>query len=285
MIAIDWSRMARPQEDGYDTEVVLHLATTTPSLLRSKPYQRQPVGDAPTLFDGRVAIRNRPTGGLPRPRYIPADPAHAHLSEAERLLGVWPAVANQFPALIDTLQPWIDTSASHDDWLRLPGSSSHSNEAEFGVIMATVDSPIALAQAMVHEMAHHKLRAMGVSLLQAIRLVTNNPEDLYQSPIITHKRRPMTAVLHAQYSFIHVTALDVAIFQDPAMSEHDRRLALYLLARNVPRMEAGYAEIDAHIRTNADGAQFIDAFKSWSRQVLDTGQSVLDANGYGAPSL
>ena len=283
--AIDWGRMAAPQADGYDTEVTLRFATTSSSPLRPEPYRRRPVDGAPALFGGRVAVRNRPSGGLTPPRYAPASPTHPNLAAAEKLLEAWPDIAVQFPQLIDTIQPWTDTTMTPEYWLSVPGSSSHSLEDEFGIIMATVDSPIGLAQALVHEMAHHKLRALGVSLLQASRLVTNNPEDLFVSPIIVNRRRPMTAVLHAQYSFIHVTALDVALYDAPDAPEDQKRHAIYLLARNVPRMEAGFEEIEAHVETDAEGAAFVAAFMSWSLAVLTRGREIMDANGYGIPAL
>jgi HEXXH motif-containing protein len=285
MTDIDWTRMAVPQADGYDTAAVLRLATTGPSLLRPEPYSRRPTDGAPTIFDGRVAVRNRSSGGLQPPRYAPADPAHPHLAQAASLLTTWPEMAAQFPELVDTIQPWTDTSAKPDQWLATPGSSSHSEEPEFGVIMVTVDSPIALAQAMVHEMAHHKLRAMGVSLLQASRIVMNDPSELYRSPIITNRLRPMTAVLHAQYAFMHVTALDITIHEHRTTDDHTRDLAAYLLARNVPRMEAGYDEITANIRTDGDGNDFMASFMDWSRAVLSEGREILDGCGLGMPTL
>ena len=285
MDEIDWSRMAVPQDDGYDTDVLLHMATTGPSLLRPQRYRRRPVGEDPSLFDGQVAVRNPPTGGLTEPKYAPASPSHPHLKQAEALLKTWPAVARQFARLVDTVQPWTDTSASPEYWLMVPGSSSHSEEAEFGTIMVTIGSPIALAQAMVHEMAHHKLRALGISLLKASHLVINDPTQLHRSPIITNKRRPMTAVLHAQYSFIHVTALEIAIYEHDETSDEEKDRAIHLLARNVPRMEAGQEEIEAHIRTDADGAMFVGAFMTWSGHVLAKGRAILDAHGYGIPPL
>ncbi|MGJ5175406.1 aKG-HExxH-type peptide beta-hydroxylase [Bradyrhizobium oligotrophicum] len=282
---IDWRRIAAPQADGYDTDIVVALASSGPSLLRPMPWQRRAPDGAPTLFGGRVAIRNRAEPGLAPPRYAPAAPDHPHLAIAEALLDAWPEAAAQVPRLLDTIEVYTDTSMPPDIWLRVPGSSSHSLEAEFGTIMVTIDSPIALAQAIVHEMAHHKLRALGVSLEQAQRLITNDPAALYRSPIITTRRRPMTAVLHAQYSFIHVTALDVAIHDATATPADQKRLALFLLARNVPRMEAGFEEIRAHVQTDANGAVFIDAFMTWSSQVLTRARAILEVNGFGTPAL
>jgi hypothetical protein len=275
MADIDWARMASPQADGYDTIVALRLASTTTSQLRPTTYRRAAAGGAPTLFNGRVAIRNRDAGGLPAPRFVIAPTNHPNLRAAEQLLLTWPEIAFQFPYLIDTIQPWIDTSRSAQEWREEPGSSSHSEDAEFGTIMVTVDSAIALAQAMVHEMAHHKLRALGVSFLEASQLITNSPNELYVSPIRTDCRRPMMAVLHAQYSFIHVTALDVAIHCASAPQSETRRLAEVLLARYLPRMIMGYNEIQKYARTDAAGDIFLGAFMAWSRSVIARGHDIL----------
>jgi len=90
----------------------------------------------------------------------------------------------------------------------------------------------------------------------------------------------MTAVLHAQYSFIHVTALDLHMLA-AAEGERERQFILMLLARNVPRMQAGYQEVARHIRTDEPGRLFVEAFMDWSRGVLQRGQAELDRNGYG----
>jgi HEXXH motif-containing protein len=161
------------------------------------------------------------------------------------------------------------------------GSSSHSFEFEFGSIHATVDHPLGFAQALIHEMAHQKLRALGVSFESAHRIIVNDPKQLFESPIRKDQLRPMTAVFHAQYSFIHVTALDLAMLGEAA-SERERQSILMLLARNVPRMQAGYEEIEKHVRLDDAGEVFVGAFMSWSRQLLQQGQDVLDAAGYGS---
>jgi hypothetical protein len=54
---VDWSRMAEPQNDGYDTEMTLRLAEHGVTPLRTEPYRRRPVDGAATLCAGAVAIR------------------------------------------------------------------------------------------------------------------------------------------------------------------------------------------------------------------------------------
>jgi len=276
----DWARMAAPQADGYDTDMILRLATTGVSPLRATPYARRPPCGAVTFCDGAVAVRKAPPKGLTSPGIGPADPAHPNLPRAADILARWPEVYDQFKKLIDTVFPYSDRIQARLGPMAC-GSSSHSYEQDFGSVFATVDDPFGLAQALVHEMAHQKLRAMGISIEAADRLIANPPEQRFVSPIRKDKTRPMTAVFHAQYSFIHVTALDLYMLSK-AEDASERTRILMLLARNVPRMKSGHEEIVTHIKTDDAGSIFIRYFLAWSWDVIQEGQRALDSHGYGA---
>jgi HEXXH motif-containing protein len=276
---VDWARMAVPQSDGYDTDTIFRLATTGVSPLRHTPYARRETGGAVTFCDGAVAVRKAPPQGLKSQGVVPADPAHPNLPRAAAILARWPEVYEQFKRLIDTIFPYSDRIQARLGAMAC-GSSSHSYEQDFGSVFATVDDPFGLAQALAHEMAHQKLRAMGVSLEAADRLITNPPEQRFVSPIRKDKTRPMTAVFHAQYSFIHVTALDLHMLSKTEDASERTRI-LMLLARNVPRMKSGHDEIAAHIQTDDAGTIFVRTFLAWSSAVIEDGQKTLDSNGYG----
>lgn len=272
--------MASPQTDQYDSRMVLYLAETGTSPLRDKPYKRLPVASPFTLCDGAVAVCPAPAGGLPEIRYDPASPDHPNLALAAEYLRRWPEGYLQFQMLIDTIYPYADRNLRNVSSQECLGSSSHSYEQDFGKILVSVDSALGLAQAFVHEMAHHKLRAMGISLEQADRLITNPPEPLFASPVRQDCQRPMTAVFHAQYSFIHVTALDLYMLRgerDP----QTRQFILMLLKRNTIRMQAGYGTIEDNVQTDAAGSSFVAAFMEWSLDILNEAESVLDSTGYG----
>lgn len=272
--ALDWTRMARPQADGYDTEIVLRLRQQTRPPGDAKRSGPRPAGKTHTLFGGRVAVVNRSWGGLAGKNYVPAPCDHPNLGKAAGYLQAWPEISRQFPQIVDTIQPWIDTSRTPREWLRRPGSSSHSLEEESGTIMVTVDNAIGLANALVHEMAHHKLRALGVSLLTASRLITNDPRESYFSPI-KDRPRPMTAVIHAQYSFIHVLSLECALQLGEQLTPDEKRSAIPRLAWHLEKMQQGYHQIDRHVRTDSDGADFMCGFQAWSREVLACAESIL----------
>ena len=281
---IDWARMAAPQTDQYDTGVVLELAATTTSPLRKDPWVPQPVDGHPTVFDGRVALRESEQFVMTAPEFPTAPFDNPNIPAAERLLKRWPEAHEQFATLMDSIDPHTDVSIPTDRGASSLGSSSHSLEEQFGAIIVTIDNVYGLAQALVHEMSHQKLRAMGVSLEAADRLVTNDPQQLYPSPIKIGMNRPMTAVLHAEYSFIHVTALDLKML-DGETDEFALECLTMLLARNVRRMEMGFPVIDKNVETDEEGQEFVRAFLSWAADVIDGGNRRLDLAGYGQPDL
>ena len=277
---VDWARMAEPQDDGYDTDVTLRLAENGVTPLRPLPYRRRSTDGEATFCDGAVAVRQAPVLGLMTDTLLPARVDHPNIAIGGALLSRWPNAYAQFSRLIDTVYPYTDPEQARMGDQAL-GSSSHSYEEDFGSVHATVDNALGFAQALIHEMAHQKLRALGVSFETAERLITNDPSEEFESPIRKDRTRPMSAVVHAQYSFIHVTALDLHMLAK-ANGQREREFILMLLARNVPRMQLGYEEVVTHVKTDEAGRHFIEAFMNWSRDVLQRGQAELDANGYGA---
>ncbi|MCK1280172.1 HEXXH motif domain-containing protein [Bradyrhizobium sp. 61] len=270
--SIDWERTARPQADGYDTAVALGLIDTEPTPWRPLPPQRPPVNGAPAIAEGRVVLRTEDPL-LPAPRFVPDALAIPALEQALHYVRRWPLAAKQWPDIVHTIQCYHDTEQPTEGPGRL-GSASHSVDARFGVIGLTVNCPLATAQAIVHEMAHHKLRAFGVANENAIRIISNPQDELYPSPIVVDRPRPMTAVLHAQYSFIHVTQLDVHMLEqedDPQVRSDIRAL----LARNASRMEQGFETLRQHARTDAAGRAFLGAFFAWCSDVLASSRTML----------
>ncbi|MFZ2031037.1 MAG: HEXXH motif-containing putative peptide modification protein [Vitreimonas sp.] len=275
---IDWTRLAEPQEDEYDSHIILQLASTTTSPGRPHPYRRHLAGDAPTVFDGNVAIRHvydvLPEYAPVRARWPDAPTDHPNIALAAEYIRLWPAAFKQCGRLLEAIHPALDPQFSFDPKEIHGGSSSNSSEALFGTLWATIHCPVGFAQAIVHEMAHQKLRALGVSLETATSIVGNDPNDLYVSPVIKHRLRPMPAVLHAQYSFIHVTALDILVFK----AERDPRRQDVLggvLAKNLVRIEEGYETLGKHFKPIGDGWAFMAGLSDWTERTIAAGRSAL----------
>ena len=125
-----------------------------------------------------------------------------------------------------------------------------------------------------------KLRSLDVAASEATRLIVNDSSEEFESPVRKDCLLPMTAVFHTQYSFMHVTALDLYMLARTER-EWERQCILMLLARNIPRMQAGCEVISSHLKTSAAGEPFLEAFMNWSRGILQSSQAELNANGYG----
>jgi hypothetical protein len=270
---IDWARIAEPQQDQYDTDVILTLAMTTTSLERPAPYVRTPIGDAPTVFDGSVAVRyvyhNWEESDFLATHYLDAPLNHSNLKAAAELVRTWPVAFEQCKRVLDSIHPAIDPRIPFIGAEIYRGSACHSYGRLFGTMWTTIHCPYGTAEAIVHEMAHQKLRALGLSFEHATCIVANDPSERYESPIVKDRLRPMTAVVHAEYSYVHVTNLDIRMIA--AEGEEARRAALLpVLTRNVARIQEGYDTIQKHFRPGLHGAEFMSSFSDWTRRTIQT---------------
>lgn len=279
---IDWTRLAEPQADEYDIDVILWLASTTTSAGRPYPYARTLPDDSPRAFDGQVAIRHvyrsSPEFEPISKRYPDGPVDHPNIRKAAEYVRTWPLAFSQCQRLLEAIHPATDPEISLESDEIYRGSACHSLESLFGTIWATIYCPIGLAEAIVHEMAHQKLRALGVSFESATAVTGNVPSELYESPIIKDRLRPMTAVLHAEYSYVHVTALDVHMLQaerDPA-----RRAVLWtVLERNLSRIEEGYGTIQRHFKPGDHGREFMEGLFNWIEKSVGMAKDALGRSG------
>lgn len=277
--AVEWSRMAEPQEGGYDTKVALTLAASAPSRLRFGPYVRRLAGDAPTICEGQVAVRHLEQAEMSPPAFTPAPPDHPNLLKAVEYLRRWPAAYEQFKALIDTVHPCLDARIKPEHRELSVGSSSHSHEQWLGVLCVTVDHPFGCAQGLIRETARQKLRALGVWTERAWRFISNDPSALYPSPIYPGQSWPMTAALHAAYSLTCVAELDMRVLESETGLEA-RDQILQLLMRNAVRMEACCDSLARYVETDAVGDIFMKAFLDWAGRATVRAYALLDENGY-----
>ena len=265
---VSWDRLAEPQEDQYDSQVVLEFA-------RRRGYVRSEPGVHPTFFDGKIAIRNDcPHLG---PDCVLTGADHPNISRACDLVRSWPAVFTQLQLLIESVNVFLHTGSPYnDDGI---GSSSGSGGSEFGMVSSTVNSAVGFAGSLVHEMAHHKLRALGVQFETADRLIRNPPEQKFRSPVRYDCLRPMAAVLQGQYAFTYSAALCLAIVRPRTNPGRDRRIAEEALAVKLPKLVFGLEVLNRRAEVDAEGAAFLEGLFSWSYRLFDDGFSVLKEMG------
>ena len=258
---ISWNRVAEPQVDQYDTQICTELA-------RQSGYSRQDTGTDPSFFDGKVAIRS--DARCPFPPYCRRAPHdHPNVELAGNLVRHWPTVFIQFQQLIESVDIFLDTSG--DDNI-----SYRSYGGDYGKIGATINNHIAFAEALVHEMAHHKLRALGIGLEHAERLIKCDSNQKYQSPIRYDSLRPISAVLHAQYSFTYVAGMYTKIVMGDNVGNLDRQAAAKVLARDLSKLEFGFNLIKEHAVFDNAGIEFWDGYCQWFKRVLEDGYRILD---------
>jgi hypothetical protein len=261
-VPVDWSRLAEPQPDQYDSDVTLAFA-------RRRGYTRPAVSRAARLFDGAVTLS--PSDVFPPP-CLPASFDHPGVRRGVDALRLWPVGFRQVQLLVDSISAFVDVTAPDD---RVVGCTSGPGPTGFGSVAATVNHHVGFAEAIVHEMAHHKLRALGVEVEAAERLITNAPEQLFKSPVRYDCLRPMSAVLHAQYSYTYVAALDVAIVQAARKPERDHHVAQDALAVILPKLEFGLRVLQVHAETDGPGADFLAGLYAWTSRVLAGGHEIL----------
>ena len=259
---VAWARVAEPQEDGYDTRVAHALAK------RELGWRAPALPAPPHAFDGRVALRpwrpDIPVNPLLRPGAL----EHANLRRAEACVkAVWPAVHQQFAELVAELAPMELNEPASD--AHMGSYSGHSPAPPFAIYTTCFDA-FGTAESLVHELAHVKLRCLGVQVESSSRLIMNPPSELYRSPLRSY-RRPMTAVVHAFYSWLHITELEVR------WADVEPPRALMRLARNCVWIQAMAQEIQAHARTDEAGRHFLPPLFAWAERLWTRGRTLLKA--------
>lgn len=248
MPEIDWSRMARPQEDGYDSDIALFLGGP-----------REAVSADQYIF-GSVAV-------TPPPREMAPDItgallSHPNIKAAEALINKWPAGAKSFQRLMRQFHP-LEQPEQCGGW----GSVCGSDESLPGTMYATIYSVEGLAEAFMHEMGHTKLRYLGVMLEHADRLITNGPDEVFVSPLRKDKLRPMSAVVHATYSYTYVTVLDLVIEAPQAIVRVNR-----------DRIAEGRDTIKQNLKTDDEGKRFFYGYFEWLDEVIAECESYLSSS-------
>lgn len=264
-IEIDWTRIAEPQTDAYDVEATLAIAGGSVPRFESDVM----------LCDGLIAVLPKPT---PCAAWLSnAHPTHANIARAEALVRRYPAGYTCLGGLISVFYPLEDESRLDHSGGGAYGSTCGSDEQEPHSLYATVYSDLGLAEALVHELGHQKLRRLGIRLESHDRLIGNEPQELYESPVRKDKPRPMSAVVHGQYSYSYVLALDVACYQQE-QDEAQRAIIRHALSVNNGRMKEGRATLAAHlVPAGNEGEDFFAGYFAWLDRTIEAADTILNS--------
>lgn len=189
-----------------------------------------------------------------------------------RRLELWPAARRQCAEVLHAITPLTQVGGCHGGGGH--GGSCGQYRDDFGWIYATADGAWGFAEGIVHEMAHWKLRALGVWFEEWTDLLLENKSDeRYASPVRKDTLRPMGAVLHGQYSYVHVAQMVVHMLAaEPQPSPGDFEWVDLQLAR----IAEGQGTLRAHARgTPGIGDAFLIGLDDWTTRVLAAGRALV----------
>jgi hypothetical protein len=248
----DVAKVGRVQDDFSDIDVVEMAAATSEGFIKTPP----PVGGV-TVFGGKVEWRS-----LERDELRPCLDG-GRVRVVESMVARWPQLLILTQRIMQAFYPV---------WAIPPFPPKMfgcvSGPVKFGHIYVTVDDEFGCAEGIAHELAHQKLASLGVWLTKWDNLVANEPDEEYVSPIRKDALRPMGAVLHAQYAYLHV--LNMALRSYALESDEFVRGRLPANIRRYRKVVVeGHEILESNLRTDADGEGFYYAMREWTQELLD----------------
>ena len=263
---MDWAKLAEPQLDGSDTAAILEYAANT------RYRDIKPASGAVMWTDGRARFQHS-LQYLPSNEYTYLPDYDQYVTAGLKQLDLWPAVRRQCAEFLVAVVPL--TQVNH------PRGGGHGcicghYADDFGWIYVSAEDVWGFAEGIVHEMAHWKLRALGMWFEEWTDLILlNKPEELYESPVRKDKPRPMGAVLHAQYSYIHVarmTTLQLQALEKPNNQDWE------WLELHLKRITEGRDTLRQHARgTPGFGDAFLSGVNEWTDRVIAEGRAAVAA--------
>lgn len=213
-----------------------------------------------------------PMSQAPSPSFEFAKHSDPRLALAAELFETWPEQVVQAQRLMSFLCPIIDTSHPDDEAHQMVGGTCGGTNEPLG-IYSTLNDPIFFVEGIAHELAHWKLHILGVHLENWDSLVGNRVDEFYTSPVRKDKPRPMGAVLHAQYSYVHVTEMGNRVFNHAKLPRYRHREMLEL---NLSRISEGFVTLTENFRPADEfGQKWFTLFQTWTAEVMKTAQNLL----------
>lgn len=272
---IDWTRVALPQTDGYDTGIILQFAGRQENNI----FGKFECSEGVRAFDDSIFVSYITQDNMRLPRYKNAALKHPNIEASKRYLKSWPDIYTQIKRLIKVLHPLCDTSIQEEYKELAVGSTSYSDGLPSGYVCTTVDDPLGLAIALVHETAHHKLRSLGIFEDYAERLITNGKEELFLSPGDYRKKTLVSAVYHDLYTYAHILYLCLKLLES-SLDDAIGNCVYQLMTKNFIRVEFAYSQLTKKLKTDKDGELFVGSFMKWVECIINESIRVLRGSEY-----
>lgn len=265
---IEWNRVAKPQPDQYDSYVISNFL--------NKKYgweKKLPSAGASTICDEKIAVVPFHLFPLDSLTLMGVADGCAkwnseHAQKLQPFLQTWNDGHEMLKCLLDEYWPlWSPTMSKYG----MGGVSGHRtvenfiNMDFFTAVYSTINNLQGCAQGIYHEVGHIRLESIGIHFEDHDgALLLNKPTELYNSPIRRDKKRPMTAVIQAVYSWLMFCENDL---QCAKISQNSNISAQYLIA-NLPKIEDGLKEIQDNVKTTPAGRAFMDGYFEWGHDII-----------------
>jgi hypothetical protein len=275
-LEIDWKRVAEPQLDNYD---IYALKKIRKALFNKENLNFEGKAE---LFKGTVGLFDDDSSfNPPFIRYVKKDEAlKVYWDKLLRIQEIFyeyaPAYTSTVENLVDYYQPFFVLNEKEEvfSWPGLGCSCGVIKNAwdDKVILSSSINNPIGAVDGLIHESFHDRLRCLGISLVRHTgHLIENPPGVLYESPIRKDIKRPIAAVIQAQYSYIGVNDfyhnLLLNVDKIPETSKHE---VVFYLRDLVGKIEGGLKTIEAHlIPKKGIGEDFFDGFSSYTRRVIN----------------
>ena len=304
---IEWERMAKPQDDGYDTEIYKQIV--------KEKYGWVPV-DPPTnsitWLDGKVEIRALDM--IPNSNYTLMDPADERFKFAAQLAETWPAQYEQFRQLINYTSGYESKRHARPACGSCCGPHREGSNPFFPTDIITADewgnvwsallSGTGFIEGTVHELAHWKAYALDIFIEDwGHTIFTREPpprdeidnapspknispdvlEDaisrgLTRSPLRADKMRPLgasyqacTAAIHMlQYHFTIIPMVKNGFSNEPQFEAY-----LDWVRRHYTLTMVGYEDLLRIVELSEWGEKYWQGYVVWVEQLKIEAKNIL----------
>ena len=171
----------------------------------------------------------------------------------QRIRKYRPDMADEIHLMTDVVVP-MDTSASN-----LEMASGTASDMFGACFLSTTDNPLYLAEMLIHEFSHNKLR-----LLQDIDMLLK-PEVLgiakYYSPW-RDDPRPLDGLQHGLFVFSNVAHFWLDVFRDADATVGEKELARRRIGTLIFQLHYAVVEFQANALLTEGGKVFLEAMKA-----------------------
>jgi hypothetical protein len=292
---IDWKRIAKPQPDGYDSHVIAELLYDQYGWKKIQPTSEL------RLCNGAVAVcedkqyspeqldnaRNPMKDGMP---YMTPEVC----AGIDRFLLAWPEGGQMLSLFLDEywakwskLQHPLGRGCSSGHYEMKSSRDIHNprtNGLILNAVYVTANDWQGCSEGIYHEVGHARLESMGIEIEKHDnRLLLNQPNELYDSPVRWDVKRPMSAVVQAVYSWIVFCEADIQCAtnlqgydsKQPAQQRTPKWASSQYLIGNLPKIQDGLVEIRTHMKVTPEGADFFEGYLEWGEDVVTRGMEVV----------